>query len=70
MFAKQGFGRRGDVFEPDLTFVPDQVLRKIGDIARGLLGKAGERYAFWLCLNHAAQFAADEKRIVDRSDAV
>ena len=66
MVAKQRFRRRGDVFEPDLTFIPDQVLGQVGDVSRCLLGKARKRDAFGLGLDDAAQLAPNEQRIVDR----
>ena len=66
MVAKEHLSRRGNIFETDLSFVPNQVLRCIGDVTAGLLGKARERDAFWLDLDNAAQLATNEQRIVHR----
>jgi hypothetical protein len=74
-------GAIGDLFGEVVAFAedfpqePDDLLgmmvvlgedRKIGDVARRLLGKTRERDAFRLGLDNAAELAADEQRVIDR----
>jgi len=62
--AKQRFRARSHIFEPDLTFLANEVLRHIRNVARRLLGESGKRGALRFGLDHAAGLPTYEQAIV------
>lgn len=62
--AKQDFGRRGDVFEPDLPIFMDQVIRRARHVAPSLVGEVGEGGALGLGFDDAAHAPVDEERVI------
>src|SRR5215216_1743067 len=65
MIAEDGLGARRDIFETDLSFIMDEVLGHAGNVARGLLRKAGKRAAFGLGFDHSAELPAYEQAVVN-----
>jgi len=53
--AKQSFRARSHIFEPDLAFLADEMLRHICDVPSRLLGEARKRGALRFGLDHAAE---------------
>ena len=67
MVAEQDLGAGRDILEADLPLAADEMLGHAAHIARGLVREAGEGRALRFCLDDAAQRAADEQSIIDRT---